>query len=219
MTLPEDGRPAKGDPAPGGMPRDFEVLGRTPCHDGFFRVERLRLRFALFAGGWSRPIEREVLDRGHAACVLLYDAPADCVVLVEQFRAPAIGEPGGPWLIETVAGIIETGETPEDVVRREAVEEAGLAVGPVERIGEVLVSPGACTERLTMFCGGVESSAAGGFHGLAEEGEDIRVVVMGAGEAIGAVADGRILAANAVIPLQWLAINRDRLRREWRAEP
>ena len=205
--------------ASGGTPTEFEVLGRTPCHDGFFRVERLRLRFALFAGGWSRPIEREVLDRGHAACVLLYDAAADRVVLVEQFRAPVIDEPGGPWLIETVAGIIERGETPEDVIRREAVEEADITIGPIERIGEVLVSPGGCTERLTMFCGGVDSSAAGGLHGLAEEGEDIRVVVMDAGDAIKAVSDGLILAANAVIPLQWLTINHLRLRNEWRAEP
>ncbi len=195
----------------------FEVLGRTVCHDGFFRLERVRVRFRLFAGGWSRAIDREVLDRGHAAAVLLYDPVLDRVVLVEQFRAAAIGAPGGPWLIETVAGIIDPGETTETVARRETIEETGLRVGEMVRIGEVLLSPGGSSERLTLYCGRVDAADAGGVHGIADEGEDIRVVAMSADEAFAAVGGGRIRVANAVIPLQWLALNRGRLRKAWRA--
>ena len=158
--------------APGG----YEIVDRTVCHDGFFRVERHRLRFRLFAGGWSDVVEREVIERGHAAAVLLYDPDLDRVVLVEQFRAAATGAPGGPWLIETVAGIIETGETAEATIRRETVEEAGSTVGDSVRIGEVMVSPGSSTERLTLYCGRIDAAAAAGVHGNAWEGEDIRVV-------------------------------------------
>ena len=196
--------------------RRFEVLDRTVCYDGYFRLERVRVRFRLFRGGWSPPVVREVFERGHVAAVLLYDPDRDRVVLVEQFRAPAIDAPGGPWVIEVVAGIIEPGETPEAVVRRESVEETGCGFTDVARIGEVILTPGGSSERLTLYCGRVDSSAADGVHGLGDEGEDIRVVVMPASEALDAVADGRIHAANAVIALQWLALNRDRLRKAWR---
>ena len=101
-----------------------EILYKTVCYDGFFRMERYRLRHRLFRGGWSRELTRELFARGHAAAVLPYDPLLDAVVLVEQFRIGALEAPGGPWLLEIVAGIIEPGETPEDVVRREAVEEA-----------------------------------------------------------------------------------------------
>lgn len=206
------------DDRPGGAGRDFEIVDRTVCHDGFFRLERWRARFGLFAGG-SRVIEREVLERGNAAVVLLYDASLDRVVLIEQFRAAAAGAPGGPWLIEAVAGIVEPGESPEDVVRREAVEEAGCTVGELVRIGEVMPSPGGSSERFVVFCGQVDAAGAGGIHGRADEGEDIRVVTMGLDQALAAVADGRIHAANAVISLQWLALNREKLRAAWGAGP
>ena len=201
----------------GDAPDGYEIVDRTVCHDGFFRVERHRLRFRLFAGGWSDVVEREVIERGHAAAVLLYDPDLDRVVLVEQFRAAATGAPGSPWLIETVAGIIEAGETAEATIRRETVEEAGSTVGELVRIGEVMVSPGGSTERLTLYCGRIDATAAAGVHGNAWEGEDIRVVTMSVDEAVTAVDDGRIRAVNAVIPLQWLALNRERLRAAWRA--
>ena len=201
----------------GAAPDEYEIVDKTVCHDGFFRVERHRLRFRRFDGDWSEVIEREVIDRGHAAAVLLYDPDLDHVVLIEQFRAPAVDAPGGPWLIETVAGIIEAGETAESVARREAIEESGCTVGALVRIGEFLTSPGGTTERVTFFCGRVDAAAAGGIHGGAEENEDIRVVTMSVDEATAAVADGRIRVANAVIPLQWLALNRERLRAAWRA--
>ncbi len=204
--------PRGGAPPPGA----FEVLERVSCFEGFFALYRYRVRFRLYRGGW-REIEREVFERGHAAGVLLYDPDLERVVLVEQFRAAAIDGPGGAWVIEVVAGIIESGETPEQVVRRESVEESGLAVGELEPAGEFLMTPGGSSERFTLFCGRVDAAEAGGVHGRPSEGEDIRVIVMDTDEALAAVSDGRIHVANAVIALQWLGLNRDRVRRRWLA--
>ncbi len=200
---------------PGSSDRAFEVLERDVCYQGYFRLERWRVRFRLFRGGWSRPITREVFERGHAAAVLLYDPDRDRVVLVEQFRAPAVDAPGGPWLIECVAGIIEEGETPEAVVRREVTEETGSTVGDLVPVGEVTLSPGGSSERLVLYCGRIDARDIDGVHGLAEEDEDVRVVNMSLDEALAAVEAGRIHVANAVIPLQWLALNRERLRQAW----
>ena len=68
---------------------------------------------------------RELFERGHAAAVLPYDPVTDRVLMIEQFRIGALAAPGGPWLLEIVAGVIDPGEIPEEVVRRETVEETG----------------------------------------------------------------------------------------------
>ncbi len=99
---------------------DVEVLEKTVCFEGFFRLERYRLRHRLFNGDWSQTVQRELFERGHAAAVLPYDPVTNEVVLIEQFRVGAMNAPGGPWLLEIVAGIIEDNEAAEDVVKREA---------------------------------------------------------------------------------------------------
>ena len=192
-----------------------EILDKTICYDGFFRMERYRLRHQLFRGGWSRPLVRELFERGHAAAVLPYDPVRDAVVLVEQFRIGALDAPGGPWLLEIVAGIIGTNETPEDVVRREALEEAGCHLQEIVPICDYCVSPGGTSERLTVFCAKVDTSEVGGLHGLAEEDEDIRVVVVPFAEAITYLRNGKINSAAPIIALQWLQIHYEHLRATW----
>jgi ADP-ribose pyrophosphatase len=83
-----------------------EILDQTVGYNGYFRIERYRLRHRLFSGTWSRELVREVFERGHAAAVLPYDPVLDQVVLIEQFRIGALQTPGDPWLVEIVAGII-----------------------------------------------------------------------------------------------------------------
>jgi ADP-ribose pyrophosphatase len=194
----------------------YEILETTTGYAGFFRLLRYRLRHRLFNGGWSPVLTRELFERGHAAAVLPYDPETDQVVLTEQFRIGALQAPGGPWLLEIVAGIIEAGETPEAVVRREAIEEIGCAVGELVSICDYHVSPGGTSERIHLFCGRVDASQAGGVRGLADEGEDIRVLVMPADEAISHLRAGKIVAAAPIIALQWLMIHRASLRGQWR---
>lgn len=193
-----------------------EVIEKTTPHDGYFRVDKLRLKHRRFAGGWTGEMTREVFERGHAAVVLPYDAVRDEVVLIEQFRIGALTAGRDPWLVEAVAGIVEPGETPEDVVRREAVEEAGCAITALEVIGEVFPSPGGCSELLTLYCGRVDSAGAGGLFGLDHEGEDIRAFTLPFDEAFARLARAEFLNANLVITLQWLALNRERLKRAWK---
>ena len=196
-----------------------EIFEKTVGYQGFFRLDRYRLRHRLFSGAWSRTLVREVFERGHAAAVLPYDPVRDQVVLIEQFRIGALQAPGGPWLLEIVAGVIDPGETPEEVIRREAVEESGCPLQEIVPICEYLVSPGGTTERISLFCGRVDASQADGIHGVAEEGEDIRVVATPIDDAIAYLHAGRINAAAPIIALQWLMLNRDQLRRRWGAIP
>lgn len=194
----------------------YESLETTTGYAGFFHILRYRLRHRLFKGGWSPVLTRELFERGHAAAVLPYDPETDRVVLTEQFRIGALQAAGGPWLLEIVAGMMEAGETPEAVVRREAIEEIGCAVGDLVSICDYYVSPGGTSERIHLFCGRVDASQAGGVYGAASEGEDIRVVVMSADDAIAHMHAGKIVAAAPIIALQWLIINRVSLREAWR---
>ncbi len=200
---------------PPGTTAAVELVEKTTPHDGYFRIERYRVRHQRFGGGWTEVIDREVFDRGRAAVVLPYDPRRDAVVLIEQFRIGAYAAGLAPWLIEPVAGIIEPGETPEDVARREAVEEAGCKITELEPIGTVMSSPGGCSEVLYLYCGRVDSEGVGGIHGLAHEHEDIRAFVEPVDAVLERLARGEYNNASTVMTLQWLALNRERLKKTW----
>ena len=196
---------------------DVEVLGREVVHDGCFRLDRYRLRHRQFTGGFGPALEREILERGRVAAVLPVDPVRDRVVLIEQFRPGAWAAGRNPWLLECVAGIIESGETPEEMARREAHEEAGCIVTDLVPVASFLTSPGASTETVRLFCGRVDSEGAGGLHGLAEEGEDIRVEVMAVEDAVALLDEGGIVNAKTIIALQWLARHYSSLKSRWPA--
>jgi len=197
---------------------DVKKKKKSAGYNGFFKVNVYRLQHRLFAGGWNQPIVRELFERGHAAALLPYDPVRDEIVLVEQFRIGAMETCSTPWLLELVAGIIDEGETAEAMVRREAVEEAGIEVARCEHAISYLVSPGGSTERIEVYVGEVDVSKASGLHGLADEGEDIRVHVVSREQAYAWLKEGRIDNAASVIALQWLALNHGELRARWLAD-
>lgn len=196
----------------------IEIIDRETAYHGFFRIDRYRLRHRLYSGGWSGELTREIFERGNAVAVLLYDPQRDALVLVEQFRLPAHLAGVAAWQIEIVAGVIDRpGESAIDVVHREAKEEAGLAIeGEVLPIHRYLTSPGGSTETVSLYCGRVDAGDAGGIHGLADEQEDIKVVVKSYDETMALLRAGKIDNGFTIVALYWLAANRERLRREWR---
>ncbi len=159
---------------------------------------------------------REVFERGHVAAVLPYDPASDSVVLIEQFRIGAFAAKFAPWLVEIVAGVIEEGESPEEVARRETLEETGCVVEDLVPVYSYLVSPGGTSESVNLFCGRVNSRNVGGIHGQAEEHQDIRASAVPFSDAMAKLKSGEIANGLALIALQWLAMNREKLRRRWR---
>jgi ADP-ribose pyrophosphatase len=137
------------------------------------------------------------------------------VVLIEQFRIGALDKSANPWLLELVAGLIDKDEVPEEVARREALEEANLQLTSLWPITQYYPSPGGSDERVHLYVGRCSSEGVGGVYGLAEEGEDIRVHVWSLADALAAVKDGRIDNAASIIALHWLALNRAEVRGLW----
>lgn len=94
---------------------------------------------------------REVYDRGNGATILLYNRQKGTVVLIEQFRMPTYvnGNPGG-MLLEACAGLLDN-DSPEECIRREAMEETGYQVDKVQKLFEAYMSPGGVTEIVYFF--------------------------------------------------------------------
>ncbi|GFO72601.1 ADP-ribose pyrophosphatase [Bathymodiolus japonicus methanotrophic gill symbiont] len=197
------------------MKKQFKVLKQETMYQGFFSLNRYQVQHSLFAGGNSEILTRELFQRGSCVAVLLYDPDADKVVIIEQFRMGPVGQPERheqAWLLEIVAGAIEDGETAEQVAYREAEEEAGCVVKEMRLINEFYTSPGGISERISLFYGRVNADDVGGIHGLDHEHEDILVSTVSFAEAYAMIEDGRIESAIPIIAIQWLALNKHKLR-------
>ena len=195
--------------------KDVEIQQHRVAFQGHYRIEQFTLRHRTFAGGWSKSLEREMLERGTAAALLPYDPKADAVVMLEQFRIGPFGQSDSPWITEIVAGLIDGGETPAEVARREAQEEAGLAVGRMLPVAAYYPSPGVSSEFVTVFCGEVDSRQAPPFGGLVEESEDIRISVWPFADILAGLESGGFRNAVTLIAVQWLALHHERVRRAW----
>lgn len=185
-------------------------------------VTLVRFSHRRFDGAMSPPREWEILRRGTAAAILPYDPWTDQVVLIEQFRIAALAAGLDPVLTEIPAGLTDEGETAEQTVLREIGEETRLQADRLAPINDVLLSAGVSDERIAIFAGRVRAPAAGpdgiaGHAGLEGEGEDIRIRVLPAAEAIAHAVAGRYPEAVTTIALLWLAARRDALRAEWQA--
>ncbi|MDJ0686467.1 MAG: NUDIX domain-containing protein [Alphaproteobacteria bacterium] len=198
---------------------DFEILSKSEPYDGFFTLSIYRIRHALYQGGVSAPLTREVLDHGEAVCCLPYDPVLDRVVLIEQFRAgPAAAGDPHPWMLEPVAGWREPGEAPESVARRESIEEAGLTIAELFEAPCFYPSPGGVAEYVRPYIGRVDLSDrpdGDAFHGLESEGEDIRIIALSLDEALALADAGQVKTGHALIVLYWLSRHRDRVRADW----
>ncbi|MGE0424455.1 MAG: NUDIX domain-containing protein [Reyranellaceae bacterium] len=189
---------------------------RRTAFKGYFEIGEYRFRHTLFAGGISGEVRREIFERGHATTVLPYDPVRDMVVLIRQFRPGAHVAGQHAWIWEVVAGIIDEGETTEDVARREAREEADLDILELMPMQRYLSSPGGTSETVTQYLGRVDSSTAGGIHGLATENEDILVRVFPLAEARAMLERGEIASASGLASMLWLLLNREKVRERWR---
>ncbi|MFA6279940.1 MAG: NUDIX domain-containing protein [Bdellovibrionales bacterium] len=196
--------------------KKYEIIHREALFQGYFRVDRFHLRQELYAGGWSDVFSREVFEGArNAAAVLLFDPHQDKVILIEEFRAGPMAKGDDPFLIEVVAGVIGADETPEVTARRESTEEAGCEVTDLQKIASYYPSPGCLSEYTTLFVGRTKAPEDGSIYGLAHEGEDIKVVVLEAMQAINLLYSGKLRDASSVIAMQWFALHHTELRSRW----
>jgi ADP-ribose pyrophosphatase len=196
---------------------DLRIVAHDVAFKRHLRLDVFRFHHRMFSGEWSGERVYDVVRRGAAVAILLYDPERDAIVLVEQFRLPPLLAGYSPWVVEVVAGLVDKdGESDDEVARRETGEEAGLdIIGDLIPIQRYVPMPGNSDETIMLFCGRVDSRNAGGVHGLPDEHEDIRVVVRNAADLEDMVEAGQVETGHTLICLYWFFRHRDELRRRW----
>jgi nudix-type nucleoside diphosphatase (YffH/AdpP family) len=180
------------------MKRRVVIEKVEPLSRHWAKLDRYTIRY-LRSDGREDVQTREVHDHGHGATVLPYDAKRGTVLLVRQFRLPAYLHDQDGFLIETCAGLLD-GDDPAQCAKREAEEELGFRLANLRFMTTVYMTPGAITERLSLFIADYDHDmriGAGG--GEAHEGEDIEVLEIAFDEMRRMVQDGRIVDAKTVL--------------------
>jgi nudix-type nucleoside diphosphatase (YffH/AdpP family) len=209
---------ARTEPAPATVRRGLsaegvEILDDRRPYTRYFALREQDVRFPKFDGSLSRPVTRAAFCSGDAVTVLPYDPVRDRVLLIEQYRfgVNMRGDPR-PWVLEPVAGRIDPGETPEETARREALEEAGIVIGDLHRIGAYYPSPGAVSEWLISYVGIADlPDTAAGVGGLASEAEDIQSHIISFDQLMALLETEEAQTGPLVLTALWLAQNRARL--------
>jgi ADP-ribose pyrophosphatase len=199
---------------------DAIIVSQQRAWSGRFAVDLIRFSHRRFDSSMSEPRTWELWRRGRAVALVPYDPVSDSVVLIEQFRLPALAAGIDPVLVELPAGLIEDGEAPETALHRELHEEMRMSADRLRRIGAYLLSAGSSDELLDLYVGRVRAPETGpdgivGHAGAEAEGEDIRTRVWPADKAIALALDGATPNSVTAIGLLWLALNRDSLRKQW----
>jgi nudix-type nucleoside diphosphatase (YffH/AdpP family) len=174
---------------------------RERVYDGFFKLDETHLSYERFDGTMSEPVSRLALERGDSAAVLLYRPESRQIVLVNQFRYPTY-EKGPGWIVETLAGVVDPGEDPEDAARREVLEESGYALRDLVHLSTFYVSPGGSSERIFLYLAEIAESdkvTEGG--GRMIEGEDIVSVELSLADALAQVRSGVIADAKTIVAI------------------
>ena len=195
---------------------DVVVLSRESTHSGFLKVDRVRLKHKMFYGDWSSSIQRELLVRGQAVGILLFDPKRDEIVLVRQFRIGVMEGLEEAWILEIVAGMVGEEEELFDVAIRETKEESGCKILELIKICDYYSSPGTTNEKITLYCGLIDAEHVGCIHGLKEEHEDIEPIVFPCENVMSFLESGVINNSMSIIALQWLMLNKEEIMGKWK---
>jgi len=178
--------------------------------DDFFKIDELLVTHEQIDGTMSAVQKRLVFERGDSIAILLLNVERKSVVLVEQFKVPALvarrrDDPSTTdgWIVETVAGMIGANEPPEAAAIRETFEETGYEIRQPRLISKFLSLPGGASERVYLYfaeVGDADRTGRGG--GIADE--DIKVVQVGLGELFDRLAQGSIEDPKLLIAAYWL---------------
>jgi nudix-type nucleoside diphosphatase (YffH/AdpP family) len=173
--------------------------------DQCYVLKTTRFDFLRRDGQWQTQ-QRETYDRGNGAAILLYNLAQRSVVLTRQFRYPAFVNGHDDLMVEVPAGLLDAA-TPEECIRAEAEQEAGIRVRAPRMVFEAFMSPGAVTERLHFFVAEYDGSdRIGDGGGLHAEGEDIEVFELPFDDAMAMLARGEIVDAKTIMLLQYGAL-------------
>jgi nudix-type nucleoside diphosphatase (YffH/AdpP family) len=184
----------------------YRIIKTEIMAKGWSSLQRLTVE-AQMPHGQNLTLLREVADHGHGAAILPVDQARGLCLLVRQWRAGAAFTGHDGFLFEACAGLLDA-DDPEGCVRREALEELGTKIHNIRHVCECFTSPGAVSEKTSLFLGDYTADdRIGPGGGLEEEGEDIEVLELPLEKAFAMVASGEIMDAKTIILLQHVKLS------------
>ena len=165
-------------------------------------LNEVTFEFKKDNGEWETQT-REVYDKGSGAAILLYNPQKKTVILTRQLRIPIYINEGykNGMCIEVCAGLLD-GLSPEDCIRKEALEETGYKIDCVTHLYDAYMTPGAVMEKVSYFIAEYNETmkvTEGG--GLDSEQEDIEVLEISFEEAYQMIFTGDITDGKTIILL------------------
>ncbi|HYD19333.1 MAG TPA: NUDIX domain-containing protein [Patescibacteria group bacterium] len=195
---------------------EAKVTKITPEYKGFLTLNKYEIEKDRHEGG-KQNITWMIMERGHAVGILAYDPKSDEVVLVNEMRPGILAAGGYPYTDTLPAGGIGKGETAVEAAEREMVEETGLTLKGARVIHDkAYVSAGGTSESIAIVFGLVDTSQAGGIHGLAEEGENIKTTVLKSDEFMAQIRSGEINDLKTIVAGYWLMENKLQLQLDYK---
>jgi ADP-ribose pyrophosphatase len=186
--------------------RSVEIRSRRTVYKGRYRIDEAVFDFDRATGkGRIENSRREIFERGDSVAALIHDVERDVIIVTEQFRV-ATHDKGPGYIIEAMAGSVEEGEEAEACIRREMMEETGYRAGKLILIGDVYLSPGSSSERLSLFYAPVKTAdlVDPSASGVAAEKEDIRRVEITREDFLSKLEDGAFQDAKILLMGFWL---------------
>jgi nudix-type nucleoside diphosphatase (YffH/AdpP family) len=184
--------------------RKVQIDSKRIIFDHFFKIEEATLRYEKFSGEMSRTIRRLNFERGNSVAALVLNNSTNKILMVNQFKYPTFSK-GPGWITEIVAGAVDPGETHEDAIRREILEEMGYSTCSLEKITSFYVSPGGSSEIILLYFAEVDDRSkvnSGG--GNPSEDEDIRIIEYTFPELWSALERNEFIDAKTLIAVMWL---------------
>jgi len=188
------------------MNKNVRILQTEVLSDNWYTLRKIVYEYKTNDGNWHQQ-SREAYDRGDGAVILLYNKESRSVILTRQFRmATFLNGNADGMMVEACAGLLDQ-DSPEDCIRREALEETGYHIVEIEKAFEAYMSPGSVTE-LIHFYTAVYTPAmkTGNGGGLAHEQEDIEVLEIPFEDALAMIDKGIIKDGKTIMLLQYARI-------------
>jgi ADP-ribose pyrophosphatase len=119
---------------------NHEITNRKIVFDGYTKIEEVTIK------NGEKEITREVLKTGNSVAAIIKDTVKNKYIFVSQYRPGSEG-----IMVEIVAGKIDSGEKPEQAIKREIMEETGYKVDFINHLKDFYTSPGRIDEIMSVF--------------------------------------------------------------------
>ncbi len=172
--------------------------------EGFFTVDKIRLRHTMYSGEMSPPLVRFLLRRPDAVCAVVVNTESNSMYFVRQFRLGPAAKGDPAWMVELTAGLVDEGETPLQAILREIKEELGFMVATAQEVTMLYPSSAIISERIFLYYVEVNNAqrvSDGG--GNPHEHEDLEIIEVPLPMVESFMREERLTDAKTLIGLRW----------------